>query len=46
MCDAALMVVRADTTPVDSALRVAQELSRKRLLGVVLNRVPAVNKYH
>jgi len=45
MCDASLMVVRANSTPVESALRVAQELKRKRLLGVVLNQVPAVNQY-
>lgn len=37
MCDASILVVRAGISPADASLRVAQELKRKRLLGVVLN---------
>lgn len=40
MCDAALLVLRSGETLVEDATRVAHELSRKRLLGTILNCVP------
>lgn len=45
MCDGVLMVVEANTTPLDMAQKARQEFSSKLLLGVVLNRVATKATY-
>ena len=45
-CDAVLLVVRANVTPVDAARRAAQEFPADKLLGVVLNGIaPDLSPY-
>jgi protein-tyrosine kinase len=39
LCDGVLLVVRASATPVSAANKVARELQKRNLLGVVLNAV-------
>ena len=45
VCDGVLLVVRAASTPTETARRACQELQAKRLLGVVLNATENAHSY-
>ncbi|MBO0910815.1 MAG: CpsD/CapB family tyrosine-protein kinase [Acidobacteria bacterium] len=45
-CDAVLLILRSNTTPVDAARRAAQEFPAEKLLGTVLNGIaPGLSPY-
>jgi protein-tyrosine kinase len=45
VCDGVLLVVRAASTPLETAQRACQELQTKKLIGVVLNRADEGSHY-
>lgn len=45
LCDGIVMVVRAGTTPAETAQRACQEMQGKNIVGVVLNAVEASHLY-
>jgi protein-tyrosine kinase len=45
LCDGVLLVVRAASTPADTAQRACQELQGRNILGVVLNAAQEADGY-